>query len=100
MATPSSSRLSGMTEAQCEVLLALNLLQMQRADGPAEDAPWSEEVARICGRSTRSAAVVLSQMRDFGWVQSVHYTETLGWVLTTKGVEALERNREAICAAV
>jgi hypothetical protein len=89
-------RLSGMTEAQASVLLALNVIQMQRCDGPVEDAPWASEIAEFCGRSTRSAAVILSQMRDFGWVESLHFTETIAWRLTGKGVSALERNREAL----
>lgn len=83
-----------MTDNQKDVLLALNLKQMQRGDWMEEgDSIWTEEVARVCGRSNRSTATILSQVRDFGWVYSTH-SETVGWVLTAKGVAALERDRE------
>lgn len=84
-----------MTANQKDVLLALNLKQMQRADFWEEgDSIWTEDVARAAGRSNRSTATILSQVRDFGWVYSTH-NEVVGWVLTAKGVAALERDREA-----
>lgn len=82
-----------MTDARHEVLLALNLKQMQRADIDVEsDGVWTAEVARACGRSTRSTAAVLSQVREFGWVSSTR-GDVVGWVLTARGVAALEANR-------
>lgn len=82
-----------MTANQKAVLLALNLKQMQRADFSNEGGVWTEEVASVCGRSNRSVATILSQMRDFGWVQSIHNSEAIGWCLVRKGVDALEANR-------
>lgn len=84
-----------MTDAQHDVLLALNLRQMQGADVMEEgDGVWTNEIASVCGRSNRSAGVVLSQMRDFGWVQSTHYDgREMAWLLTGRGVAALERER-------
>ena len=86
-----------MTDAQREVLLGLNLRAMQMADSPAanETGVFTREVAEACGRSTRSTAVVLSQMRDFGWVQSLHGSDIIGWVLTARGVAALEKVRSS-----
>lgn len=88
-----------MTANQKEVLLALNLKQMQRADiFDPMDGVWTEEVARAAGRSNRSTATILSQVRDFGWVYSTH-NDCVGWVLTDKGVAALERDRAVAARA-
>lgn len=82
-----------MTDAQRDVLLALNLRQMQASDHwEPGDGVWTSEVAAVSGRSNRSAAVVLSQMRDFGWVQSEHGSDVIAWRLARRGVEALERD--------
>lgn len=85
-----------MTDNQRDVLLALNLRQMQMCDSPtvSETGVFTAEVAEAARRSTRSAAVVLSAMRDFGWVRSYH-GEPCGWFLTGRGVKALEADREA-----
>jgi hypothetical protein len=87
-----------VTDAQHQVLLALNLRQMQCVDLDDGDGVWTSEVAAVCGKSNRSAAVVLSQMRDFGWVQSTHGYEAVGWILTARGVAALERERNRSAA--
>jgi hypothetical protein len=83
-----------MTTKQRVTLLALNLRQMQMTDEPTlhEVGVFTSEVAVPARLSNRSAAVVLSQMRDFGWVQSRHGSESVGWLLTAKGVAALERD--------
>lgn len=88
-----------MTDKQIDVLLALNLRQMQMDDSPelSEHGVPTNEIANVAGLSNRSAAVVLSAMRDFGWVTSRH-TEKIGWLLHAKGVAALERNRYRISA--
>lgn len=84
-----------MTSNQRAVLLALNLRQMQMCDSPtvSETGVFTAEVAEAAPRSVRSTAVVLSAMRDFGWVQSCHGSEMCGWLLTARGVKALERDR-------
>lgn len=86
-----------MTANQRDVLLALNLRQMQMADGLelCETGVYTDEVAKAACRSNRSTAVVLSQMRDFGWVASCHGSERIGWLLQSKGVSALEREANA-----
>jgi hypothetical protein len=85
-----------MTSAQLQVLLALNLVQMRMADNTesAETGAWTSEIAHACARSNRSTATVLSQMRDFRWVASCHGNDGIGWVLTERGVAALERERQ------
>lgn len=82
-----------MTDAQRDVLLALNYVQMRATDAPEEDGYTAREVSNFTRRSVRSTAVILSQMRDFGWVQSLHSYSLIGWVLMAKGVQALERDR-------
>lgn len=84
------------TSAQHEVLVALNLRQMQGADSSeiGETGVMTGEVASACGRSKRSTAVILSQMRDFGWVASTHDADFIGWWLLEKGVAVLEATRE------
>lgn len=82
-----------MTPTQRDVLLALNLRQMQMGDVGEWAGIFTSEVAAACGRTTRSVAVVLSQMREWRWVRSVHTSDKMGWELTEKGVKALEATR-------
>lgn len=85
-----------MTEGQRDVLLALNLVQMQNADGGevAETGVYTEEIAAVCGRSKRSTAALLSSAMCRGWVEATHGWEWTGWTLLTAGVDALEATRE------
>jgi hypothetical protein len=81
-----------MTDNQRAVLLALNLRQMQRDDTSEESGGvWTHQIAQVSGRPVRSVAVVLGQMRDFGWVASTHGRH-IGWLLTARGVAALDRD--------
>lgn len=90
-----------MTDNQLDVLLALNLRQMQGEDSFTETGVFTPEVARTCGRSNRSTATILSHMRDFGWVGSIHSdSEGVGWRLLAGGVAALERNRARLARLI
>lgn len=84
-----------MTDAQHEVLLALNLRQMQMADGSLlhETGVFTSEVATICGRSRRSTAAALSAAARLGWVASRSGDMETGWILLRPGVLALEAER-------
>lgn len=82
-----------MTDAQREVLLALNLRAMQMDNLIAETGVFTSEVARAAGRSNRSTAAILSMVRDYRWVRSCHGSDKIGWMLTVKGVAALEATR-------
>lgn len=85
-----------MTGGQREVLLALNLVQMQNADGGevAETGVYTEEIAALCGRSKRSTATLLSSAMSRGWVGATHGWTWTGWTLLGAGVDALEATRE------
>lgn len=91
-----------MTANQREVLLALNVREEEWPDGPllAEHGILSEEVAAVCGFSTRSTATLLSSCRRRGWTRSLHDYGSTGWLLTAKGRYDLARlapsSREAV----
>lgn len=81
-----------MTDKQRDVLLALNLIQMQAADAPEEDGYSTGEIAGRCRLPIRATAALLSQMRVLQWVRSFPGLDRVGWELTGRGVEALERD--------